>query len=130
MTNKHGQADTGAPGVEKHGIAGELVVDALAGAAAGAAAGALAGPPGMAIGAILGGAIGAAAGEVAHLEHAEEARADEQLDRDIGVIGGDIGAAPPDQPPGRGVFHAASMGVSTGHTPTPSEGPIQDIEED
>ena len=82
------------------------------------------------IGAVIGGAVAAAAGEVAHREHEDEAARDEELDEEIGVIGGDIGAAKPNQPPARGAFHAASLGISTaGHT-APAEGPIQDLDDE
>jgi phage tail tape-measure protein len=120
----------GVPHAGAHALAEELAAEAAAGAAVGAAAGVIAGPAGMAIGAFLGGAIGAAVGEVLHLDHEAAARRDEQLDKDIGVSGGDLGAASPNQPPSRGVFHSASMGVSHGTGSAPSEGPIQDIDED
>jgi hypothetical protein len=129
MTNQKRDDDEGAPAAGSPGIGGEIAMDALAGAAAGAAVGAMAGPPGIAIGAIVGGAIGAAAGEALHMDHVEAARKDEQLDRDIGVSGGDIGEAPPGQPPARGVFHASSLGVGTEHAGTPSEGPMQDLDD-
>jgi hypothetical protein len=130
MTIPKSTDDAGTPHEGRLELAEELAVDALAGAAAGAAAGALAGPPGMVIGAVIGGAVGAVAGEVRHMDHVEAAARDEQLDRDIGVSGGDLGAAPADQPPSRGVFHATSLGVSTGTSPWPAEGPIQDLDDD
>jgi hypothetical protein len=111
--------------------AGEIVVDTLAGAAAGAAMGAIAGPPGMVAGAVIGAAIGGAAAAGLHLGHAQEARADEALDRDIGVIGGNIGEAPPDAPKSqRGVFSATSMGVGGGGGSAPAEGTMQNIDAD
>jgi Glycine zipper len=116
---------------DDHAGAGELAAEALVGAAAGAATGTLGGPPGMVIGALLGGAIGAAAGVMLHRERAEHAAEEEQLDRDIGVSGGNIGAAPPDAPRSvRGTFHAASMGVGGGGTQAPSEGSMQTLDED
>jgi hypothetical protein len=114
-----------------HVPAGEIAVDALAGAAAGAAMGALAGPPGIVAGAVIGGAIGTAAGVGLHIGHVEEDRKQEQLDRDIGVIGGNIGEAPPDAPKSeRGVFHAASLGIGGGGGSVPSEGVMQNVEGD
>jgi hypothetical protein len=125
MTNEEREADAR---TIPTGIAGELVVEALAGAAAGAIAGTLGGPPGIAIGACLGGAIGAMAGEAAHMGQVEAAREDAALDGDIGVDGGDIGAAAPDQPEARNPIHAASLGVATGATVPSSDGPIQNLD--
>jgi phage tail tape-measure protein len=111
--------------------AAELAAEALAGAAAGAAVGVLAGPPGMVAGAVIGGAIAAAAGAALHEEIAYHNAEDAQLDRDIGVFGGSIGEAPPDAPKAqRGVFHTASMGVGSGPSSTPSEGPMQNLDEE
>jgi hypothetical protein len=109
----------------------EMAVDAMVGAAAGATTGILAGPPGIIAGAVLGGAIGAAAATVLHEDQVEKERVDEQRDRDIGVIGGNIGEARPDAPKSeRGVFHAASMGLGSGGAVTPAEGPMQSLDED
>ena len=113
---------------DDHAGAGELAAEALVGAAAGAATGVLAGPPGIVIGALLGGAIGAAAGAVLHRDHAEHEAANEQLEHDIGVIGGNIGEAAPGAPPAvRGTFHAATMGAGGGSSQAPSEGPMQTL---
>lgn len=109
---------------------GEIAVDAIAGAAAGAVVGVLAGPPGIVAGAVIGGAIGVGAATALHRQHLEEARKDEQLDRDIGVIGGNLGEAPPDAPKSeRGVFHAASLGIGGGGA-EPSEGLMQNVDGD
>jgi hypothetical protein len=112
-------------------IAGPMSIEVVAGAASGAAAGAVAGPPGAAVGALIGGAIGVAAGVLLNRRPTlEEIRASEYLDREIGVIGGDIGAAPPDQPPPRiGAFHRASLGVRTPQL-EPTDGPIQNVDEE
>jgi outer membrane lipoprotein SlyB len=64
------------------GVSGSLV---------GATLGAIAGPPGMVAGGILGAAAGAAAGATIEREHERHALKDEALDKDIGVIGGDLG---------------------------------------
>jgi hypothetical protein len=107
-----------------------MAVEAMAGAAVGATMGILAGPPGMIAGAVLGGAVGAAAAGVLHEDKAHLAAVDEQLDRDIGVIGGNIGEASPDAPKSKlGAFHLASMGVG-GTSVTPAEGPMQSLDED
>ena len=84
----------------------------------------------MAVGAAVGVAIGAMAGlalrraEVARIDH------DEALDKEIGVIGGDLGAAPPDAPPPRiGAYHAASIGVGA-PTQAPAEGAIENLDDE
>lgn len=110
---------------------GEVAVDAVAGAAAGAVVGVLAGPPGIIAGAIIGGAIGGAAAAALHKTHLQEARKEEELDRDIGVIGGNLGEAPPDAPKSeRGIFSAASLGIGGGGGGEPSEGAIQNVDAD
>jgi hypothetical protein len=110
--------------------AGVVALEVVAGAASGAVTGALAGPPGVAVGALLGAAVGAAAGAALHMEDVERDRHEEELDRAIGVIGGDLGAARSDAPPSRhGLFHAASLGVAGGTGASPSEGMMQNIDE-
>ena len=61
--------------------------------------GAIAGPPGAAAGAVIGGLVGAVATGV--VEKQAEARAlhDEELDEEIGVMGGEIGAPNLKHPP-------------------------------
>jgi hypothetical protein len=109
--------------------AGEIVVETILGAAAGATTGVLAGPPGVIAGAMIGGAVGAVAATALHADHEKAAR-EEALDRDIGVIGGDLGAAVENAPKSaRGVFHAASLGITSAGT-APSEGPIQSLDEE
>ena len=121
--------DTAKP--KDHASVGELAAEALVGAAAGAATGMVGGPPGMVAGALIGGAIAAAAGAVLHRDRAEHEAEDEQLDRDIGVSGGNIGEAAPGAPSAvRGTFHAASIGVGGGSSQAPSEGPMQTLDED
>jgi hypothetical protein len=105
------------------------VMDALGGMAAGAITGVMAGPPGVIAGMVLGSAIGATAGLVAHREERRHRAEDDQLDRDIGVVGGTIGEAKPDQPPPViGAFSVASMGASGGGGET-SDGPIQNLDD-
>jgi hypothetical protein len=105
-----------------------VAAEAVAGMVAGGLVGSLAGPAGIAVGAVLGGAAAAAAGSTA-LGNAKELRAhDAKLDADIGVDGGNLGAAPPNQPPVRiGAFSRASMGVGPSSGPS-GEGPIQNVE--
>lgn len=113
--------------LEEHSIAAPVALDAAAGAAAGAIAGTIAGPIGMAIGAMIGGFVGGAAGVAVETSGQQERAHDEQLDRDIGVSGGDLGEAPPNQKPSRGRFHAAAVG-SVDAEPESSDGPIQNVD--
>ena len=107
-------------------IVAPIALDAAAGAAAGALAGTLAGPVGMAIGAVIGGFVGGAAGVAVESGDQEKSAHDKQLDRDIGVSDGNLGEARPDQPPSRGRFHAASLGVNDAEAES-SDGPIQNV---
>jgi hypothetical protein len=102
----------------------------VSGAVAGAALGSVAGPPGLVAGGIVGTAMGVLAGVgLDHAEHAHDEH-ERQLDDEIGVTRGDLGAASPyAPPPTTGAYSAASAGVTTSR-PTPCEGPMQDIEED
>lgn len=108
--------------------AASLAVDVAAGALAGAALGMLAGPPGAALGAILGGAAGGLA-EIAIERGEQEKREHEaELDRDIGVIGGDIGEPSLEHPaPTHGLYHTATLGVGSGDAED-SDGPIQNVD--
>jgi hypothetical protein len=101
----------------------------VAGAVAGAAVGAMAGPPGMVIGGLMGGVTGAVAGG-ALADDAERRHAHaNEVDHDIGVNGGDMGAASPNQPPARiGAFSSGSAGAGSPAS-TPAEGPMQDVED-
>jgi hypothetical protein len=106
-------------------------ISAIEGAVAGAVVGAFAGP----VGAIVGGALGSMAGIAAGaaLEDAEEARSqhDHELDREIGVEGGEIGHANPNMPPPRiGAFSAGSCGAGGRVSYQPSAGPMQDDADD
>jgi hypothetical protein len=103
--------DATADGVprSRHGGAG---VGAATGAAAGAAIGSFAGPVGAVAGALLGAGIGAATGAAIADDIEDQDRHDKQLDKEIGVTDGDLGAADPNMPPAiRGVY---SMGAAGG----------------
>lgn len=106
-----------------------LAAEIVAGAAVGAVAGVVAGPPGAAVGALIGGIAGAAAGvAIERGEHEKQAH-DEQLDRDIGVSGGSIGAPWLEHPPPvHGLYHSATLGISRGGDAEPSDGPIQNVD--
>jgi hypothetical protein len=108
-------------------MAAPVALDAAAGAAAGAIAGTIAGPVGMAIGAVIGGFVGGAAGVAVETADKEKSAHDAQLDQEIGVSGGNIGEASPEQPPSHGRFQAASLGVSDSE-PESSDGPIQNVD--
>jgi hypothetical protein len=104
---------------------------AAAGAIAGASLGAIAGPPGMVAGAVIGGAIGAAAGHRLEKDDVIADEHDAELDKTIGVSGGDLGAASPNQPPAkRGAYSGASAGTNAGGGDAPSEGPMQNPDKD
>jgi nucleotide-binding universal stress UspA family protein len=129
-----GEKETGAPekgapeGLETAHHAEEVL--AISGAVAGATVGIVAGPPGVAIGTVIGAAMGMAAGKTLDNEDKRKHLREEQLDRAIGVSGGDLGAAPPNQPPARvGAYSAASAGVGASPSSS-SEGPIQSLDED
>jgi hypothetical protein len=104
----------------------------IEGAVAGAAIGAMAGPVGIVAGSAIGGLIGAVAEEVLNEEEARRSKHDAELDEEIGVTGGTMGAAKPNQPPARfGAYSSASSGA--GGMPSHdgvSSGPMQDIDED
>jgi phage tail tape-measure protein len=102
-------------------------VGAASGAAAGAAIGAFAGPPGIIAGAIIGAAAGAATGAALADDHDAEEH-DRELDDEIGVTAGDIGAATPGSPPAtRGTYSAGAAGqgsAASENDDAPDEGPI------
>lgn len=100
------------------------------GAAAGAVVGSIAGPAGAIAGAVVGGAVGAVAGGALVEEEEERHHHDEELDEVIGVIGGNIGEAPPDQPPARiGAFSRASTGTGGGGEAPSTDGPMQNVDD-
>ncbi len=104
------------------------VAGSITGAAAGAMSGVIAGPPGVVAGAVIGATVGAMAGAAVGADQQEKTAIDEKLDREIGVIGGDIGAAPPNQPPARVGTYSAAIGpaLRPDDSQTPAEGPIPD----
>jgi hypothetical protein len=101
-----------------------MAAGTLSGAVSGAAVGSIAGVPGALVGAVIGGAMGAAAGRAIGLHASEESATSQRLDAEIGVIGGDLGAADPNQPPARiGAFSMGSLGMGRTSHP-PAEGPM------
>jgi hypothetical protein len=118
------------PGTDHHeGRAGVTLLESVSGAAAGAVAGAIAGPVGMGAGAVIGSLVALVAGELAHQTAVEQRAHDAELDREIGVTEGDLGAAAPGSAPARGAFSAASMGIH-GHGRAPAEGIIPGADEE
>ena len=105
------------------------IVGMMAGACAGATTGAITGPVGLAIGIVVGGAIGASSGVVMEMVEHEHRVHDEQLDRDIGVSGGDIGSPNLSHPPARfGMYHYESLGMGSVAQHAPAEGPMQEVD--
>ena len=99
---------------------------AASGAMVGAVLGAMAGPPGMVAGALLGAAAGALAVEAMETESERRAKHTTELDEEIGVIGGDLGAPNLRHPPAsNGAYSAGATGVATPSGDQPAEGPIQ-----
>ncbi len=80
-----------------------------AGAVAGATIGSVAGPPGAIVGGIIGGLVGAAAATVLDEKSGEQAERDRELDDEIGVTSGAIGAPNLKHPPERNVAYAAEV---------------------
>ncbi|HEY1957344.1 MAG TPA: hypothetical protein VGH28_17115 [Polyangiaceae bacterium] len=102
---------------------------AASGTVAGAMFGSMVGPVGTVAGAIVGGVVGAGAGVYLEDRAERERWHEDELDEDIGVYDGTLGAAPEDAPPPRiGAFSAEASGGERQSHP-PSEGPIQDLDE-
>src|SRR4051794_22405092 len=110
---KKNQAEL-APGAGFHRHPLHEAGGAAGGAVAGAAVGSIAGPPGIAAGAVIGGVVGALVAKIGD-EDAERVSAhDGELDKAIGVTGGEIGAPNLKHPPAvRGAYSAASSGGGT-----------------
>ena len=103
---------------------------AASGAVAGAVLGAAAGPPGIVAGAIIGAVAGALTAEVLETDGERVAAHDRELDEEIGVSGGDLGAPNLKHPPAKvGAYSAASAGAGASDGEQPAEGPIQTPEE-
>ncbi len=125
---KHETAPELAPAMSPDATVYEMTV---AGAVAGAATGAVAGPVGAIVGGVIGTVAGALAGSALSDDDAIHSRRDHELDDEIGVTKGDLGAASANQPKAKhGTFSAASSGAGGTGGATPSEGPLQDIDGD
>ena len=90
----------------------------------------VAGPAGIAAGAVVGGVVG---GFVARVSDEEAERAsfhDGELDKAIGVNGGDVGAPNLKHPPAvRGTYSAASSGGGSSGGGSSADGPMQTPED-
>ena len=103
---------------------------AVSGALAGAAAGVIAGPVGAVAGGALGAVAGAAAGVALAEDHEKRLEEEEELDRDIGVTEGSMGAPNLKHPPAKvGAFSKNAAGGAPVSTPTPASGPISGTDE-
>jgi Glycine zipper len=99
---------------------------AASGAFVGAVVGAAAGPAGVAAGAVMGGIAGALAGAALDRDATEQTARNRELDAEIGVSGGDLGAPNLEHPPAKiGAYSAASVGEGRSGDGEPAEGPIQ-----
>jgi hypothetical protein len=124
------QAPVGMYTEKEQATSTEVVLAAAAGLT-GAVIGIIAGPAGVVAGAIIGSVVGAAAGAMLADSNSRRWHHDEELDYDIGVFDGSMGAAPPDAPPTRiGAFSSGSAGGESARpsTPPPNAGPMQEIE--
>lgn len=96
------------------------------GALAGGVIGAVAGPPGALAGAIIGGVAGALAGAALDSTSVRKSARTRELDAQIGVSGGELGAPNLAHPPAKfGAYSAASAGVDSSSGEEPAEGPMQ-----
>ena len=103
---------------------------ATSGAVAGAVVGAAAGPPGIVAGAIIGAVAGALTAEVMETDGERTAAHDRELDEEIGVSGGDLGAPNLKHPKAKvGAYSGASSGAPAADGEEPAEGPMQTPEE-
>ncbi len=96
------------------------------GAVAGTAIGMIAGPPGMVAGAMFGAIAGVLSASVIDGDSRRDDAHTRELDAELGVEGGDLGAPGLKHPPAtRGTYSAASLGVGLVSGEEPAEGPLQ-----
>jgi phage tail tape-measure protein len=95
------------------------------GAMVGAVVGAAAGPPGMVAGAVIGAVAGGIAAMAIDSDEDRRAARTKELDDEIGVTGGDLGAPNLQHPPATvGAYSVAAAGAETS-VEVPAEGPNQ-----
>jgi hypothetical protein len=97
------------------GVAPLAIAEVPLGVLAGAALGAFAGPVGVIAGAIGGSIVGAVLAVGHNRQMHLDAEEEERIDRELGVIGGDIGAPNLRHPPPSvgGLYHASSLGAAS-----------------
>ena len=104
----------------------EVVIGAMGALGGGGLGAAVAGPVGLGLGLVVGAGVGALAAWALQRDEQEAAARDSQLDIEIGVVGGDIGAPGLEHPPAKiGAFSKEATGA--GHaerTTTPASGPF------
>ena len=99
---------------------------AAGGAIVGGVLGSIAGPAGAAAGALIGGVVGAVAAKISDEEADRMCLRDGELDDEIGINGGDLGAPNLKHPPAvRGTYSGASAGAGGGARGSTSGGPMQ-----
>ena len=101
--------------VRRTTVAPIAIAEVPLGVVAGAALGAFAGPPGIVAGAAIGSIVGAVLAIGHNRQMHIEALEEERVDRELGVIWGDIGAPNLSHPPPRagGLYSAGSTGLGT-----------------
>lgn len=103
----------------------EVAIGALAAVGGGGLGAVIAGPWGLAIGAVIGGGAGGLAGWAAQRGDEEAAQRDSQLDIEIGVAHGDIGAPGLEHPPAKiGAFSREVSGAGSAKPSSPASGPF------
>jgi len=118
--------EAGAPnGVDGDTYAAHEALGAAGGALTGGILGSIAGPPGVAAGVILGGVAGAVTEAALENGAVEEGARERELDAELGISGGDIGAKNlRHPPPKRGAYSGASAGADGPSGDAPAEGPM------
>jgi hypothetical protein len=85
----------------------------------------MAGPPGAVAGAVIGGIVGALASAAVQNDGYDMAEHDAELDAELGISEGDIGAPNLEHPPAeRGAFSASVCGADIFDDQEPAEGPM------
>jgi phage tail tape-measure protein len=128
LREQKAEKETEKPWLKSHAV-GAPEAGAIAGEIAGAVIGSVAGPVGAIAGMVIGAVAGAVAGEELAVESDRVSKHDKELDEEIGVTKGDLGAVQPGGPPrSSGHVSLASLGLSGGGG-TSAEGPIQDVDD-
>lgn len=113
-------------------VAPIAIAEVPLGVLAGASLGAFAGPVGALAGAIGGSIVGAVLAIGHNRQMHWDAEEEERIDRELGIIDGDIGAPNLSHPPPSigGLYSATSMGISPSLEANVAEGPFNpEVEE-